>query len=427
MGDQIVEKSHTKDMLGRSGLLPVDEALLILLDHLADIRTASTSIPLTEALDRVVAEPILSPEDLPAQARSTMDGYAVRAADTFGASESMPCYLNITGEVLMGKAPGGEVQKGCCYKIPTGGLLPAGADSVVMLEHSVPIDETMIEIIKGVGSGTNLIQKGEDIARGETALAGGHLLRPQDIGLLAGLGITEVRVTEKVRVGILSTGDEIVAHTASPKPGQIRNINALALAGMISRAGGIARDYGIVSDRKEIFLPAIRTAILENDLVLFSGGSSVGVRDLGEQVVEALGPPGILVHGVTLKPGKPVLIGQSGRTPIFGLPGHPVSALVCFDFFVKPAIEQLSGRIHRPKLPDPYIMAGLTRNINSAPGRLDVVRVKMIQENDSWRAEPVLGKSGSISTLSRSDGYFLIDEDSQGVTENTTVKVYLYA
>ena len=420
------KQQHTKDMLGRSGLMPVDEALRILLNNLQDIRTAAIRIPLTEAFDRILAEPILSPEDLPAQARSTMDGYAVRAADTFGASESMPCYLNITGEVQMGTAPAGKVTKGGCYKIPTGGLLPAGADSVVMLEHSVPVDETMIEIIKGVGSGTNLIQKGEDIALGTQALAEGHLLRPQDIGLLAGLGIAEVMVTEKVRVGILSTGDEIISHTESPLPGQIRNINALALAGFIQRAGGIASDYGIVSDQKEIFLPAIKHAINENDIVLFSGGSSVGVRDLGEQVIEALGPPGILVHGVTLKPGKPVLIGQSGRTPIFGLPGHPVSALVCFDFFVKPAIQQLSGHIVREKLPEPYVMARLARNINSAPGRLDVVRVKIFEENDSLIAAPVLGKSGSISTLSRSDGYFLIDEDSQGITENSLIKIYLY-
>ncbi len=182
---------------------------------------------------------------------------------------------------------------------------------------------------------------------------------------------------KKVKVGILSTGDEIISHTERPKPGQIRNINTLALAGIVLRAGGIYTDYGIVSDQKEIFLPAIEKAIRENDIVLFSGGSSVGVRDLGEQVIEALGPPGILVHGVTLKPGKPVLIGQSGNTPIFGLPGHPVSALVCFDFFVKPAIRQISGRIEKPDLPAPYIMASLSRNINSAPGRRDVVRVKL--------------------------------------------------
>ncbi len=422
----MVEKQQTKDMLGRSGLLPVDEALRILLGHLESIGTATECIPLTEAFDRVLAEPILSPEDLPAQARSTMDGYAAQAADTFGASESMPCYLNITGEVQMGFAPEGEVKKGCCYKIPTGGLLPEGADSVVMLEHSIPVDETMIEIIKGVGPGTNLIQRGEDIAKDKQALREGHLLRPQDIGLLAGLGIAEVKVRKKVRVGILSTGDEIIAHTKIPKPGQIRNINSLALAGQVLRAGGIFNDYGIVSDQKEIFLPAIKKAVDENDLVLFSGGSSVGVRDLGEQVIEALGPPGVLVHGVTLKPGKPVLIGLSGSTPIFGLPGHPVSAMVCFDFFVQPAIRKLVGCRNSRNIPTPYVMASLARNINSAPGRRDVVRAQLKKEGDSWIATPVLGKSGSISTLAGSDGYFLIDEDSQGVTENSVIKVYLY-
>lgn len=422
----MAEPKNTKDMLGRSGLIPVNEALQILLDHLKEIKTASKRVPLTEAFDRVLAESVISPEDLPAQARSTMDGYAVRAADTFGASESMPCYLNITGEVQMGAAPTGQVKKGCCYKIPTGGLLPDGADSVVMLEHTVPVDETMIEIIKGVGTGTNLIQKGEDIAKGQQALPGGHLLRPQDIGLLAGLGIAEVMVTRKVRVGILSTGDEIIAHTETPLPGQIRNINAIALAGFVKRAGAVYCDYGIVSDKIDIFLPAIKKAVKENDIVLFSGGSSVGVRDLGEQVVEALGPPGILVHGVTLKPGKPVLIGLSGNTPVFGLPGHPVSALVCFDFFVKPAIQQLSGQLNSPQLPAPYVMANLARNINSAPGRRDVVRVKIIKEDHGLVAVPVLGKSGSISTLSRSNGYFLIEEDSQGVTENSVIKVYLF-
>ncbi len=413
-------------MLGRSDLISVAEALHILRSHLQGFSTTSLTIPLTEAFDRVLAQAVISPEDLPGQARSTMDGFAVRATDTFGASESMPCYLNITGEVLMGAAPAGEVKKGCCYKIPTGGLLPDGADSVVMLEHTVPVDDTMIEIIKGVGSGTNLIQKGEDITQDAQALAEGHLLRPQDIGLLAGLGIAQVQVREKVRVGILSTGDEIIAHDDKPEPGQIRNINSLALAGMVRRAGGVSIDYGIVSDQKDIFMTAITRAVAENDIVLFSGGSSVGVKDLGEQVIAALGPPGILVHGVTLKPGKPVLIGLSGETPIFGLPGHPVSAMVCFDFFVGPAIRQLSGQTDDPELPTPYILATLARNINSAPGRRDVVRVKLIREGTAWIAEPVLGKSGSISTLSRSNGYFLIDEDSQGLTEHSVVKVHLF-
>lgn len=422
----MVESKNNKDMLGRSNLISVQQALDILLGHLTGIKVATESIPLAEAFDRVLAEPIISPVDLPTEARSTMDGFAVRAVDTFGASQSAPCYLNISGEVKMGEAPQGEIQQGCCYKIPTGGLLPRGADGVVMLEQSVPVDDTMIEIVGGVGSGVNVIAGGEDIGFGEEALAAGRLLRPQDIGLLAGLGIAEVTVHKKVRVGILATGDEIIAHTEVPKPGQIRNINSLALAGLVRRAGGVSTDYLIVSDREEIFLPALQQAVQENDIVLFSGGSSVGVRDLGEQVIEALGPPGILVHGITLKPGKPVLIGMSDTTPIFGLPGHPVSAMVCFDFFVRPAMESLCGQRVPAELPAPWVAARLTRNINSAPGRRDVVRVKLMKENDIWYAEPILGKSGSISTLSRAHGSFQIDEDSQGVTENTAIKVYLY-
>ncbi|MFH0781827.1 MAG: gephyrin-like molybdotransferase Glp [Pseudomonadota bacterium] len=418
--------SRNKDMLGRSGLISVQQAQEILLAHLQASKTATEIIPLTEAFDRVLADAIVSPVDLPTEARSTMDGFAVRAVDTFGASQSMPCYLNITGEVKMGEAPKGEVKQGCCYKIPTGGLLPCGADGVVMLEHSVPVDETMIEIVGGVGSGVNIIATGEDISFGEEALPAGRLLRPQDIGLLAGMGVDKVAVRKKVRVGILATGDEIIAYSENPEPGQIRNINSLALAGLVRRAGGVYTDYPVVSDRLEIFLPAVKQAAQENDIVLFSGGSSVGVRDLGEQVIEALGPPGILVHGVTLKPGKPVLIGMSNSTPIFGLPGHPVSAMVCFDFFVRPAMESLAGHITQPGLPSPWVLVTLTRNINSAPGRRDVIRVKLLQEKDIWYAEPILGKSGSISTLSRADGYFLIEEDSQGVTGNTAIKVYLY-
>ncbi len=418
--------TDTKDMLGRTSLTPVGKALQLLIDNLEKVQVTTETVTLEEAYDRILAEPVIAQENLPEHSRSTMDGFAVRATDTFGASESMPCYLNITGEVTMGEAPVEEVKKGCCFKIPTGGLAPQGADSVVMLEHTVPVDESMVEIVKASGAGANLTQPGEDIGKNEEALPAGHQLRPQDIGLLAGLGVAQVKVNKKVRVGILSTGDEIVAHTAVPLPGQIRNINSLALAGQVQRAGAVYSDYGIVSDSLDIFLPAMQKAVEENDIVLFSGGSSVGVRDLGEQVVEAIGPPGILVHGVTLKPGKPILIGLSGNTPVFGLPGHPVSAMVCFDCFVKPAIDKIAGNSTKNDLPIPSIIAKLTRNINSAPGRLDVVRVKLCKEEEKWIAQPILGKSGSISTLSRAHGFFYIDEDSQGVTENSEIKVHLF-
>lgn len=422
----MVEAKNTRDMLGRTGLITVSKALQILMDNLDAIALKEEKIQLGEAFDRVLTRPIFSPEDLPAAARSTMDGFAVRAADTFGASQSTPCYLNITGDVKMGTSPTGEVKKGCCYKIPTGGLLPSGADGVVMLESTVPVDDTLIEVVKGIGVGSNLIQKGEDISLEAEALSSGHLLRPQDLGLLAGLGIAELTVAKKISVGILSTGDEIIPYTATPKPGQIRNINSITLAGLIRRAGGCFVDYGIVSDKRDIFFPALKKAVEDNDMVLFSGGSSVGVRDLGEEAVESLAPPGILVHGVALKPGKPILIGLSGTKPVFGLPGHPVSAAVCFDLFIKPAIHKLSGIHSNPDLPQPRIQAKLSRNLNSAPGRRDVVRVKLQPEDGTLAAHPVMGKSGSISTLSKAHGYFLIDEDSQGISEETIVEVYLY-
>lgn len=415
-----------KDMLGRDGLTLVDDALSLLQSHIQTIRLAIETVPLTEALDRVVAHAVVSPEDLPAAARSTMDGFAVRARDTFGASQSAPAYLQITGEVLMGQAPQDSVETGCCFKIATGGLLPPGADGVVMLEHTVPVDETMIEVVKGVGSGTNLIDRGDDIRLNDPALPQGQLLRPQDLGLLAGLGIEEISVYKQVRVGVLSTGDEIIPYNEPLTPGKIRNINTIALGGQARRSGALVTDYGIVSDEKEIFFPALQRAVEENDMVLFSGGSSVGMRDLGEQAIAMLGNPGILVHGVALKPGKPIIIGLTNNTPIFGLPGHPVSAMVCFDFFVKPAIEQLSGRQLQPEIPELSLTAELMRNINSAPGRRDLIRVQLTRTDQGWQATPVLGKSGSISTLSRSHGYFLINESSQGVVQGTTIQVYLF-
>ena len=416
----------TRDMLGRQGLTRVDEALEILLSHLGIAAPPTEILHLDSALDRITARPIMSPEDLPAHSRSTMDGYAVQAVDTFGATESMPSYLRITGEVSMGEQPTLEILRGDCARIATGGLLPPGTDAVVMLEHTVPIDETMIEVVKAVGVGTNLIAPGEDIGKGSPALPAGHRLRPQDLGLLAGLGIDRVEVYHRLSVGVLSTGDEIVPYTATPPPGKVRDINGITLSGLITRAGARATLYGIVSDRKDRFFPAVEKAVLENDIVLFSGGSSVGMRDLGEQAISSLGKPGILVHGVALKPGKPIIIGLTGVTPIFGLPGHPVSAMVCFDFFVEPTIRHLSGLRVPETLPRPVITARLERNINSAPGRRDLIRVQLSRAETGWVAEPVLGKSGAITTLSRAHGFFLIDEDSQGLTKDTEVKVTLY-
>ena len=413
-------------MLGREGLTPVAEARERLLQRLPHGTGGVERVALADALGRVLATSVHSAEDLPPHPRSVMDGYAVIARDTFGASESMPCYLEISGSVAMGEMPTGQVVRGTCFQIATGGFMPPGADAVVMHEHTVPVDATMVEIVKGCGSGTNIIATGEDIRKREAALPAGRLLRPQDLGLLAALGVTEVEVFRRVRVGVIATGDEIVPHQATPELGQIRNINSIALAAQARKGGAEVRDYGIVSDNREAFFPIIAQAVRDNDIVLFSGGSSVGVRDLGEQAIESLDPPGVLVHGVKLKPGKPVLIGMSGTTAVFGLPGHPVSAMVCFDLFVAPAISRLSGHTEDDNIPQPAIAATLSRNINSAPGRLDLVRVRLQHGPNGVVADPVLGRSGAISTLARANGYFLIDEESQGMTQGSTVEVFLY-
>ncbi len=419
------KQSDSRDMLGRKPLISVDKAREILMKHL-QCTVGSESVSLEDALDRITAADIMSTEDLPNYPRSTMDGYAVIAADTFGASESMPCYLNIQGEVLMGQKPEGTLTRGNCFRIATGGLIPHGADSVVMFEHTVPVDNRLLEIVKGVGQGTNVIGSGDDIKNNCLALPAGHQLRPQDLGLLAGLGIQKIEVRRKLKVGILSTGDEIVPYAGPCPPGKIRNINSIALSGQARRLGAEVTDYGIVVDKQESFFPAITKAVAENDLVLFSGGSSVGTRDLGEKAIDTLGTPGVLVHGVALKPGKPVLIGLHSRTPIFGLPGHPVSAMACFDLFVKLAIQLLNGTQKTAPVDEPYVDALLGRNIASAPGRRDIVRVQLVSERGLLKAYPVLGKSGSISTLSRSHGYIVIEETLQGVSEESHVKVHLY-
>ena len=417
---------QSRDMLGRRGLTRVAEARATLLDRLGTLHLTAERLPLAEALDRVTAESIVAGEDLPPAPRSTMDGFAVIAADTFGATQSLPAYLNIVGEVLMGAPPEGRLERGNCFRIPTGGLLPDNGDSVVMLEHTVPVDETMIEVVKGIGSGTNVIKTGDDIRAGEQALPAGHRLRPPDLGLLAGLGIDEVAVYRRPRVGIIATGDEIIDHRQPSAAGKIRNINSVTLAASAKRCGATITDYGIVSDREEIFFSTVARAVEETDLVFFSGGSSVGVRDLGERTIDRLGSPGILVHGVTLKPGKPIIIGLCNNTPVFGLPGHPVSAMVCFDFFVRPALSVLSGERITDCPPAPSVSARLMRSINSAAGRLDVIRVRLARDRDQWCCHPILGRSGAISTMSRADGYFLIDENNQGLAEGEQVEVYIY-
>jgi len=414
-------------MLGRQPIFSVEAALSKIEKHLRPVAGCET-VSLPGALGRILAEDLVAPESLPAHDRSVMDGFAVRASDTFGATESLPAYLEITGEVRMGEFPDRGPGPGQCFRIATGGLLPSGTDAVVMLEHTVPVDERMVEVTRPVASGGNVLKKGEDVDVAQVLASTGHRLRPQDLGLLAGLGIRELAVRPRVRVGILSTGDEIVPCHEDPAPGKVRDINGNFLAAAVASEGAEPRYYGIVSDEEQELFLVLERAAAENELVLLSGGSSVGARDIAARVIERLGPPGILVHGVAMKPGKPLILAFAGDVPVFGLPGHPGAVAVSFDIFVRPSLKRRSGQRPEVLSPGRTVMAHLARSLASEAGRTDIVRIRLrIDEEGLLLAEPVLRKSGALSSLVFSDGYVVIDAPLQGMERGEKVEVRLFA
>ncbi|WP_027718029.1 gephyrin-like molybdotransferase Glp [Desulfovirgula thermocuniculi] len=381
-------------------------------------------VPLLSALGRCLARDVVAAEDVPGFDRSTVDGYAVRARDTFGASEGLPAYLEVSGEVLMGRAPGGAVGPGRAYKIATGGMLPPGADAVVMVEHTEELGAGTIGVTRPVAPGENVIRRGEDIAAGSVVLPAGHILRPQDLGILAAVGVTAVEVRLPWRVGIVSTGDELVLPGEVPAPGQVRDINSYSLYGAVKACGGEPHLYGIVRDDLEEMRACLAGALREADMVLLSGGSSVGTRDVAAQAIAGLGEPGVLFHGLSLKPGKPTIGAVVNGKPVFGLPGHPASALVVFELLVAPLIR-CAGYPGDSFWEFP-LRARLTRNLRSAPGREDFVRVKLKLEGGTLWAEPVLGKSGLISTMVKADGLARIPATKEGVEAGEWVEVKMF-
>jgi molybdopterin molybdotransferase len=423
-----------RDMLGRSRVVSRDEAIRRLAAHLIAPALRTEHLPLSASLGRVLAQDIVAQEDLPPFDRSTMDGYAVRAADTFGAAESLPALLTITGDIPMGALPDRSITKGECMRIATGGALPSGADAVVMLEHAQAVDDGHIEVVKAVAPRENVSFKGEDVGRGDAVLSAGHRLRPQDMAVLASLGVTTVPVLERPQVAIISTGNEIVPADREPGPAQIRDSNSYALEGLISLAGGVARKRGILPDDYGKLRAALEAAITESHIVLFTGGSSVGTADFTAKVINDLGHPGVLVHGVALKPGKPLIAGivpgPAGPVPVFGLPGHPVAVAVCFDLFVRPVLEQFSGvRVPAGLEGIPAartVRAKLARSIASTPGREDHVRVSLEKRDEGLTAVPVFGASGLISTLVKAVGTVVVPVQSIGIESGEEVEVRLF-
>lgn len=415
-----------RDNLGREEALTALEARRLLLKQ--NLKTpGSESIPIDEAYSRVLASDVVSAEDLPGFDRSTMDGYAVAAADTFGASDTLPVYLEIKGQVAMGEAPNLSIARGETATIPTGGMLPAGADAIVMFEYTSRIDDATVEIMKSVSPGEHVIRADEDVKKGQTVLVKGRRLRPQDIGALAGLGILEAEVHRKPVVAIIGTGDEIVPPDRPVSTGMVRDINSSNLAGLVQGCHAIPVRKGIVRDDLETLGNVVREALSASDMVLITGGSSVGTRDYTAKVIDELGEPGVLFHGVAMKPGKPLIAGLVDGKPLFGMPGHPAAITVSFDNFVDPLLRRLSGEKARPHLPDRRtLIARFGRNLASTAGREEHVRVAIQDRDGALWAVPILGKSGLVSTLVNADGVIVIPMNKTGLYEGEEVEVRLF-
>lgn len=385
-------------------------------------------VSLAAALARITAAPLTAPEPLPPFARATMDGFAVRARDTFGCSESEPGLMTVIGEIAMGSAPGGlTLQPGQAAAIWTGGALPAQADSVVMLEYSHRLDERTVEIQRPVAPGDNVIRPGEDYDRSALVLPRGHRLRPQDLGVLAGLGITTVSVHRRPRVAIISTGDELVAPEHPPGPGQIRDINSTTLAALVAECGAEPVPLGITADSPDALTGACRQALdLPADVILLSGGSSVGRRDFTLEVFARLERTEILAHGVSIRPGKPTILARRDQVALYGLPGHVGSAIVVFHLLVRPLLNHLAGDPTAPGLQ--RIRAITSEQIPSVIGREDYVRVTLdhLSSPPLPRATPVYGKSGLLNPLVRADGLLVIHRDTEGMDEGETAEVLLF-
>jgi molybdopterin molybdotransferase len=403
-----------------------DEVLSIL-DCVKPLRPEQVSLEL--ACGRRLASDITASEPVPQFARATMDGFAVRARDTFGASESLPALLETSGEVVMGEAPRVVVSQGKAVEIPTGGMLPEGADAVVMVEYTATLDNTTIEVTRPVAPGENVLKAGEDIAPGAALFRKGARLRPQDIGVLAALGIVDLEVTRVPRVALISTGDEIVPVPVRPlPPGKVRDINSFSLAALIESAGARIGMREMVSDSLEDQASVCREAIADHDVIVLSGGSSVGVRDYTTRVLSALPESELLVHGVAIRPGKPTIFGRAGRVLFWGLPGQPVSALITCQAFVLPSLWKLQGMMETELPPARSLRAILNRQLPSVHGRTDYFPVSVSRgTGGDPEASPVFGKSGAISILTRADGYVVIPEHVEGLDPGTEVSVFLFS
>ncbi|MDX1992579.1 MAG: molybdopterin-binding protein [bacterium] len=379
-------------------------------------------LPTIQAAGRILARAPYSPTNLPTFPRSSMDGYAVRAADTFGASAALPAYLNLVGSIRMGEAPDLELRVGEAAEIFTGAMLPRGADAVVMVEHAQRVGESEVEVLAPAAAGENVIQIGEDVQEGEAILPIGHRLRPQDIGGLLAVGILSVEVIAAPRLAIIGSGDELVPPEQTPQAAQIRDINSYTLAALFDQHGANVTIGGISSDTFDDLYALARRSLDPADILVVTAGSSLSTRDLTCMVLNALGEPGVIQHGLAVKPGKPTITAVCAGKPVIGLPGNPVSAFLVARQIVVPIIQRALGLVPPPT---PVIRAQLAANIASTTGREDTVPVCLRREGQVWLAEPIFGKSNLIYTLVRADGVVVVPLNSGGLKAGTDVEVVL--
>lgn len=403
-------------------LTPRDTALARLLDTLPKEPLPAERVPTSLALDRVLSDHIVAPQALPHFPRSTMDGYAVRAADTVGATESLPVYLRVVGELRMGHAPELAIGVGEAAIIHTGSVLPPGADAVVMIERTRSAGEGEVEVLDPVAVGENVIPAGADVRQGDIVLRAGHRLRAQGLGGLMALGITTVRVARRPRVAIISTGDELVPPEETPGMNQVRDINTVTISALVAAHGGVPLRTGIIRDDADALLDAARAAWADADVVIITAGSSVSVRDMTATIIERLGTPGVLVHGVPLKPGKPTILAVCNGKPVFGLPGNPVSAMNAARLFVVPVLWALQGA-SPPRAG--IVKARLAENAAAGQGRETFISVRLEEREGVLWAVPNFGESNLIFTLVRGEGVVRIPLGASGLPKGAEVDVEL--
>ena len=393
-----------------------------IIDSSFNYKLGYEKVNILQSVGRICFEDIKAECNIPEFKRSTVDGYAVSSREVYGASEAIPSMLELKGEIFMGKVPPSDIALGECLYIPTGGMLPKSADGVVMVEYSDKLDENTVMIYSPVAQGDNVIQVGEDISAQDMVIKKGDKLRPYEIGVLASIGISEVTVYKTPRVAIISTGDEVVPCHVKPELGQVRDINTYLLWSLLLEDGIEPVSYGIIQDDYELLKYTVDKAFEECDLVLISGGSSVGKKDQTLKVIKSYGDGEVLVHGIAVKPGKPTIIGKHKEKIIFGLPGHPLACSVIYKILVKNYVYNLMSY----KDESYGTTAVMSINYHKAKGREEYLPVELETTENKLIAKPVFGKSGLITAFSKAWGYIKIEKNVEGLKEGQLVEVYRF-